>query len=102
MFAHTLHLIGMGLGGALALAVVICFARSWRYIAPNQQGVVQLNFGTRKLSLGQIIALNGECGYQARTLSPGWNFVIFPFYSVTAVEVVENSSVCPSGCACAT
>ncbi len=92
MFAHTLHLIGMGLGGALALAVVICFARSWRYIAPNQQGVVQLNFGTRKLSLGQIIALNGECGYQARTLSPGWNFVIFPFYSVTAVEVVEIGS----------
>ena len=92
MPSQVLGHLGVALAIFAGLLLLLCFIRSWRYIAPNQQGVVQLNFGSKKLGSGQIIALRGECGYQARTLAPGWNFVPFPFYSVTAMEVVEVGS----------
>ena len=44
------------------------------FIRERQVGVVVKKFGGRSLPPGQLIALNGEAGYQADTLSPGLHF----------------------------
>lgn len=43
-------------------------------IQERQVGIVVKRFGTRELAPGQLIALNGEAGYQADTLAPGLHF----------------------------
>lgn len=43
-------------------------------IREDQVGVVIKKFALRSLPAGQFIALNGEAGYQADTLPPGWRF----------------------------
>jgi len=43
-------------------------------IRERQVGVVIKRFATQSLPAGQFIALNGEAGYQADTLAPGWHF----------------------------
>jgi uncharacterized membrane protein YqiK len=52
--------------GPLVLGVV--------FIRERQVGIVVKKFGTRSLPPGQLIALNGEAGYQADTLPPGLHF----------------------------
>jgi len=44
------------------------------FIRERQVGVVVKKFGGRSLAAGQLIALNGESGYQADTLAPGLHF----------------------------
>lgn len=50
-------------------------------INERQVGVVIRKFSTNKRSLppGKQIALNGEPGYQADTLAPGWHFGYYPW-----------------------
>lgn len=48
-------------------------------IDENQVGVVIKKFATNKLPSGALVALNGEAGYQADTLSPGWFFGYYPW-----------------------
>ncbi len=65
-------------GGALgALAVLVVFS-PWLLgmimIDEREVGVVIKKFGFAKLPQGQLIALNGEAGYQADTLAPGLHF----------------------------
>jgi len=55
----------------LAIAIVV-FSGTWM-IAANESGLIVKRFGP-PLASGRIIALNGEAGYQARLLSPGWHF----------------------------
>jgi uncharacterized membrane protein YqiK len=55
----------------LVIAVTI-FSGTWM-IGANQSGLVVKRFGPA-LASGHIIAINGEAGYQARLLSPGWHF----------------------------
>jgi uncharacterized membrane protein YqiK len=43
-------------------------------INEHQVGIVIKRFGARKLAPGQLIALNGEAGYQADALAPGLHF----------------------------
>lgn len=43
-------------------------------IRERQVGIVVKRFATRSLAPGQLIALNGEAGYQADTLAPGLHF----------------------------
>ena len=43
-------------------------------IDEREVGVVIKKFGSAKLPPGQLIALNGEAGYQADTLAPGLHF----------------------------
>lgn len=60
-------------------------------IGERQVGVVVKKFATKqsKLSAGQLIALNGEPGYQADTLAPGWYLGYWPWmFSVQKVPVV--------------
>lgn len=57
-------------------------------------GVVIKKFSARSLQNGALIALNGESGYQADTLSPGWHFGYFVWqYNVIKAPL----TVIPSG-----
>jgi uncharacterized membrane protein YqiK len=64
-------------GAAIVAAVVssallLVYLNTW-VIAADESGLVVKRFGA-PLASGRIIAMNGEAGYQARLLSPGWHF----------------------------
>src|SRR5207342_3590402 len=70
----------------LAIAIVV-FSGTWM-IAANESGLIVKRFGP-PLASGRIIALNGEAGYQARLLSPGWHFGLWRWeYKVERVPMV--------------
>ena len=54
---------------------------SFHSIGPSQVGLVTKRVG-RKLDADQILALDGEAGYQAALLMPGLRFKPWPIYSV--------------------
>jgi uncharacterized membrane protein YqiK len=59
-------------------------------ISQDQVGIVikRFAFSGRKLPPGQQVALKGEPGYQADTLSPGWHFFLWIWqYTVKKVPV---------------
>ena len=65
-------------------------------INERQVGIVikRLSLTGKKLPAGQFIALNGEPGYQADTLAPGWHWGYWPLlYTVQKVPV----TVVPQG-----
>ncbi len=63
-------------------------------ITERQVGVVIKRFSSRSLPPDRLIALNGEAGYQAATLAPGWYFGYFPWvYSIRKVPI----TVVPQG-----
>src|SRR5262245_5343846 len=71
--------------GLLVIGVLIV---STRVIGEDESGLVVKRFG-RPLPSGRIIALEGEAGYQARMLSPGWHFGLWRWkYKVEKVEVI--------------
>ncbi|MBW4696034.1 MAG: flotillin family protein [Lyngbya sp. HA4199-MV5] len=58
-------------------------------IKEREVGIVTKRFSAKRLPEGQQIALNGEAGLQADTLSPGWHFGYFPWqYNVQKEPVV--------------
>ncbi|HMF94004.1 MAG TPA: SPFH domain-containing protein [Vicinamibacterales bacterium] len=71
----------------IGLAVV---ASSVRIVGANESGLVVKRFGPA-LASGRIVALNGEAGYQARMLAPGWHFFLwrvrYRVYKVPTVVV---------------
>ena len=68
--------------GSTALGLVI--------IGERQVGVVVKKFSNRSLAPGHLIALNGEAGYQADTMAPGWHFFYwFWQYNVQKAPVIE-------------
>lgn len=68
--------------GILALLLIVTVVPSIRFIGPNQIGLVTKRFGLKKLPGDNPIALNGEVGYQADLLMPGWWFKLWINYSV--------------------
>ena len=59
-----------------------------RIIPESESGLVIKRFGP-PLAAGRIVALNGEAGYQARLLSPGWHFGYWRWrYKVVKVPVI--------------
>ncbi len=65
-------------------------------IGERQVGIVVKRFARadRVLPPGKLIALNGEAGYQADTLAPGWHFGYWSWmYSITKVPL----TVIPQG-----
>lgn len=53
-------------------------------------GIVVKKFGSKKLPPGKLIALNGEAGYQADTLGPGWHFGYFIWqYTVEKYSMID-------------
>ena len=59
-------------------------------IGERQVGIVVKKFSSRALAPSHLIALNGEAGYQADTLAPGWHFFYwFWQYGVQKAAVIE-------------
>jgi uncharacterized membrane protein YqiK len=70
------------------LAVIAFVLSGVRMIREDQSGLVIKRYG-RPLPSGRIIALNGEAGYQARMLPPGWHAGLWRWrYKVAKVPVV--------------
>lgn len=59
-------------------------------VGEREVGIVVKKFSLRgDLPPGQLVALNGEAGYQADTLAPGWHFSYYPWqYSIRKEAVV--------------
>jgi uncharacterized membrane protein YqiK len=77
---------------AAALLLALVVSSTW-IIRENESGLVIKKYGPA-LAAGRLIALDGEAGYQARMLPPGWHFVPFRWqYRVVKVPTV----VVPAG-----
>ena len=83
-YALVLEVAAAILAGLGAIVVL----SSIRVIKEDESGLVIKRFGP-PLPSGGIIALNGEAGYQARLLSPGWHFGLWRWeYKVERVPMV--------------
>src|SRR4029077_19745839 len=76
---------------ALVAVFLLTFAlvvtSTW-IIREDQSGLVIKKYGP-PLRAGRLVALEGEAGYQARLLAPGWHFVPFRWqYRVVKVPMV--------------
>ena len=72
---------------ALLAGVLLVASGAW-VIREDQSGLVIKKFGPA-LPPGRLVALNGEAGYQARMLSPGWYFRLWRWrYRVLKVPLV--------------
>src|SRR5262249_57308475 len=79
--------VTLGVLVALLTTLVVVFVGT-RVIREDQSGLVVKRFGP-PLPSGRIIALDGEAGYQARLLSPGWHFGLWRWkYKVEKVPVI--------------
>jgi hypothetical protein len=73
-----------------SLAVlVILILPSIRNIGQTQVGLVYKRFSLKKLEGGNPIALNGEAGYQADLLMPGYRFKFWLLYGVRKFSWVQ-------------
>ncbi len=80
-------LISVGAGIGAALAIIIGFGIV--VIDEQESGLVVRRFG-RALPAGRIIATDGEAGFQARMLPPGWHFPLWAWkYKVTKVPLID-------------
>ncbi len=76
------------IAAGLVVLLLVIVAASVRVIREDESGLVIKRYG-RPLPSGRLIALNGEAGYQARLLSPGWHFGLWRFrYKVERVPMV--------------
>jgi uncharacterized membrane protein YqiK len=75
-------MLGLWVGGGLLLAIVVLVLPSIRVIGPGQIGLITKRFSWGNLSHDNPIAFNGEAGYQAQLLMPGWHFLLWFVYSV--------------------
>ncbi|OUC15934.1 MAG: band 7 protein [Alkalinema sp. CACIAM 70d] len=83
IWSFPLAVIGTGL--------VVMFAAGLVIIGEREVGIVvkKVSFAGKSLPPGRLIALNGEAGYQADTLAPGWHWGYWPWqYSVRKESVV--------------
>jgi uncharacterized membrane protein YqiK len=74
-------------GGIFAALLVVGYFPTLMFglvrIQESEVGIVIKKFAKKSLQAGHLIALDGEAGYQADTLAPGWHFGYFPWmYSV--------------------
>jgi uncharacterized membrane protein YqiK len=75
------------IAAALVILMLLVVAASVRVIREDESGLVIKRYG-RPLASGRLIAVNGEAGYQARLLPPGWHFGLWRFrYKVERVPV---------------
>ena len=77
------------IGGFVLLLLLAKSLLGLVVIGEMQVGVVAKKFAGRSLAAGRLIALDGEAGYQADTLAPGWHFFLWPWqYAVDKQLVV--------------
>ncbi len=75
LFPLPLIIVPILLGGGI---VGIIFFFGLVIVGEQEVGIVVKKFSSKGLPAGQIIALNGEAGYQADTLAPGWHWGYWP------------------------
>ncbi|NJM61759.1 MAG: flotillin family protein, partial [Oscillatoriales cyanobacterium RU_3_3] len=83
------------IGGVVVIGIPLFFG-GLVVIGDREVGIVSKKFslGNKSLPAGDLIALNGEAGYQADTLPPGWHWGYWPIqYSVRK----ESLTVVPQG-----
>jgi uncharacterized membrane protein YqiK len=73
---------GMIAAGVAAFVLIFIVLPSIRIIGPTQIGLVMKRFSLGKLSKDNPIAFEGEAGYQADLLMPGWRWKLWLFYRV--------------------
>jgi regulator of protease activity HflC (stomatin/prohibitin superfamily) len=71
------------------LFLVVIILPSFRVIGPTQVGLVMKRFSFKKLEEDNPIAFNGEAGYQADLLMPGWRWKFWVLYSVRKFPWVQ-------------
>src|SRR5215212_3384153 len=76
------------IGIAVLALVVIVVLISLHSIGPTQVGLVTKRLG-RKRDDDQIVALNGEAGFQADLLMPGLRFKLWPVFTVQRYDWVQ-------------
>ncbi len=87
---HLLLTIAVVFAALVFLSTVIA---NVRVIGENESGLVVRRYG-KALPQGRLIALNGEAGFQAKLLPPGWHVGLWRWrYKVTKVPMV----VVPAG-----
>ena len=75
----------------IGIASLVLFAGTW-IISEDESGLVIKKFGAA-LPAGQLIALEGEAGYQADLLPPGWHFGLWRWkYRVERVPMLSVRS----------
>src|SRR3954454_611291 len=72
----------------VVVRVVLAVMRSLHSIGPAEVGLVTKRLG-RKLQDDQLIALNGEAGYQAELLMPGLRIKLWPIFAVRRFPWVQ-------------
>jgi uncharacterized membrane protein YqiK len=88
MWLQSYEVLVMVAAGAVILGCLLFVLSGMWVIAENQSGLVIKRFGP-PLESGRIIALDGQAGYQARLLPPGWHWGLWRWkYKVTKVPVV--------------
>jgi len=83
------------IGGAIIICIPLFFG-GLVVIGDREVGIVskKFSFNGKSLPPGDLIALNGEAGYQADTLPPGWHWGYWPLqYNVRK----ESLTVVPQG-----
>lgn len=76
------------LAAATVLAAAFLFLSLHR-IGPSEVGLVTKRFSSRKLPGDNLIAFQGEAGYQAELLMPGLRFLPWPVYEVQKFPWVQ-------------
>jgi hypothetical protein len=83
-----LSAVGWTIAIVLFLIVFHLF-KSFRFVGATEVGLVRKRFGFKKLSADCVVAFDGEAGYQAKLLMPGWRFKLWPVYDVTRYPMVQ-------------
>jgi uncharacterized membrane protein YqiK len=85
-------LIGLGIGALVGLVLglpLLLWFFGFTGIAENEVGIVVKKFAMSSLPPGRIVAVNGEAGYQAETLPPGWHMFLWPWqYKIEKAPMV--------------
>lgn len=88
-------IVPIAIGGVIIICIPLFFG-GLVVIGDREVGIVskKFSFGGKSLPPGDLIALNGEAGYQADTLPPGWHWGYWPLqYNVRK----ESLTVVPQG-----
>jgi uncharacterized membrane protein YqiK len=89
-FGLIIKILSLILGLAGLAVVAPKFILGLVIIGESQVGIVIKKFSSKQLKEGKLIALNGEAGYQADTLGPGYHLGFFPWqYTVERRKMVE-------------
>jgi len=79
----------MELAVAVVVVILVLVVPSIRIIGQTEVGLVTKRFSFKKLSQDSPIAFDGEAGYQAELLMPGWRFKFWILYSVAKYPWVQ-------------